>query len=73
MLHDVCHTSIMNDNLVHFFEYKACCTHGADDMVITNANRILIVKLEVKRQLGEVGGGWGTHARTHTHTLRNTK
>jgi len=47
---------------------KARCTHGADDMVITNAHRILIVKLEVKRQLGKY-----THTHTHTHTLRNTK
>jgi len=41
---------------------KARCTHGTHDMVITNANRILIVKLEVKRQLGE-----NTHAHTQKH------
>lgn len=39
---------------------KARCTHGTDDMVITNANRILIVKLEMKRQLGK-----------HTHTQKH--
>jgi len=49
---------------IHIIYIKARCTHGTDDMVITNANRILIVKLEVKRQLGK-------NTRMHTHTQKH--
>jgi len=40
-------------------------------MMITNAKRILIVKLEVKRQLGTASLSLFlslTHSHTHTHT-----